>query len=112
MSAERPPVAVAFVAGFLAVLLFQQPLLLPFYLGGLFPVPPYNMTPTAPLGVPQFLSLSFWGGVWGIVFALVVPGRFRGTAYWAMAAVFGAVAPTVVFAFVVEVVKSANGNSL
>lgn len=29
----------------------------------------FNIRPVPPLGVPQVLSLAFWGGVWGIVLA-------------------------------------------
>ena len=29
----------------------------------------FNLRPVPPLGVPQVVSLAFWGGVWGIVLA-------------------------------------------
>ena len=35
--------------------------------------PFYSMRPIPPFGVPQILSQAFWGGIWGIVFALAVP---------------------------------------
>ena len=78
-SSPSPPslspltLALAFAAGFLAVPLFHQIAFLLLYLAGVIPAPPYNMRPTAPLGVPSVVSASFWGGVWGVVFALVVP---------------------------------------
>ncbi|MBM3547032.1 MAG: hypothetical protein FJX54_08765 [Alphaproteobacteria bacterium] len=59
-----------FVAGFISVLTFHQGTIGLAHLIGLAPNPPYNMRPVPPLGVPQFISLSFWGGVWLTVFAL------------------------------------------
>jgi hypothetical protein len=29
----------------------------------------FNIRPVAPLGVPQVVSIAFWGGIWGIVLA-------------------------------------------
>jgi hypothetical protein len=65
--------AIAFAAGFLAVLTFYEAVFLLLYVGGVIPVPPFSMKPMPPLGVPEVLSQSFWGGVWGIVFLLIVP---------------------------------------
>jgi hypothetical protein len=98
--------ALAFLAGFLAVPLFHQILLLLLHLAGVIPVAPFQMSPTAPFGVPQVVSISFWGGVWGLVFLLVVPRFFRGAAYWIAAFVFGAVALTLVYVFVVVPLKT------
>jgi len=36
------------------------------YVGGVIPVPPFSMKPMPPFGVPEVLSQSFWGGVWGL----------------------------------------------
>ena len=110
-SSPSPPslspltLALAFAAGFLAVPLFHQIAFLLLYLAGVVPAPPYNMRPTAPLGVPSVVSASFWGGVWGVVFALVVPRFFRGAAYWVAAAVLGAVVLTLVYIFVAVPLK-------
>ena len=70
--------AIAFVAGVLAVPVFHQILFLVFYLTGVIPVAPFSMMPTVPFGVPEVISSSFWGGVWGIVFVLTLPRFFRG----------------------------------
>ncbi len=73
----------AFLAGALAVAVFHQGLL--FLLHHNFAplqaigVPAafrpngagYSLAATRPLGVPQVVSLMFWGGVWGIVLAWV-----------------------------------------
>jgi hypothetical protein len=88
--------AVGFVAGFLSTLIFHQ-LMFAFLRGvGVAPFLPYSWTLTEPFGVPAVLSLSFWGGVWGIIFASI-HGRFpRGAGYWAAAFLFGAVLPSLV----------------
>jgi hypothetical protein len=97
--------AMAFVAGFVAVPVFHQIALLLLYLGGVVPFPPFDMRPTSPLGVPAVVSASFWGGVWGVVFALVLPRFFRGAAFWAAAAVLGGVVLTLVYIYVVVPLK-------
>ena len=58
-----------FVGGFLSVLTFHQGMGGVFYLLGWGNNAPYSMRATAPLGVPQFISLAFWGGVWLTVFS-------------------------------------------
>ena len=98
--------AIAFAAGFLAVLTFYEALFLLLYVGGVIPVPPFSMKPMPPFGVPEVLSQSFWGGVWGIVFLLIVPRFFSGTGYWLASAVIGGIALTLVYMFVVVLLKT------
>jgi hypothetical protein len=98
----------AFIAGALAVPVFHQMLFLVLHLAGIIPVPPFDMTPTQPFGVPALVSISFWGGVWGIVFALTLPRWFRGAAYWVAALVVGGVALTLVYMLVVVPLKSGH----
>lgn len=85
----------AFVAGFIATLVFHQGLFAVFHAAGMVPVPAYNMTPSAPLGVPAVLSLAFWGGVWGWPVAWLIRSD-AGALYWLKAVVLGAIGPTVV----------------
>ncbi len=54
--------------------------------------------------VPAVISLSFWGGVWGIIMMPVID-RQRGAAYWIWAILFGAVLPTLVAWFLVAPLK-------
>ncbi len=95
-----------FVAGFLATLVFHQGGLAVLYGAGLAGRAAYDMQPVAPFGVPALLQLAFWGGVWGIAFALLervitrCPGGF-----WLGAVLFGAIVPTLVFWFVVLPLK-------
>ena len=65
-------VATAFFAGALAVPLFHQVLFLLLYLLGVIPLAPFSLEPTKPFGVPEVVSASFWGGVWGVVFCFDV----------------------------------------
>lgn len=97
--------AIGFVAGFLAVLLFHQPALAFLAQIGFVEAGTYSLEATAPLGTPQVISIAFWGGVWGILFA-AVEGRFpRGARYWVYAFAFGAIFPTLVAWFVVAALK-------
>jgi hypothetical protein len=89
-----------FIAGFLATLFFHQVALALMWGMDFAPYKPFALTPTRPLGVPAVFSLAFWGGIWGIIFALI-QGRFpRGAMYWVTATVFGGVAASLV-AFVI-----------
>jgi len=95
-------VALAFAAGFLAVPIFHQVIFALLHALGVIPFLAFDIRPTSPLGVPAIISLSFWGGVWGIAFVLltsrIAPGNVF---YWTNAVLFGAIAPTLVYAFVV-----------
>ncbi len=94
-----------FIAGFLATLIFHQLTVALFHGAGVSPFLPYSWTPTVPFGIPAVLSLSFWGGAWGIVFGLI-HGRFpRGAGYWGAAFLFGAVLPSLVALLVVLPLK-------
>jgi hypothetical protein len=105
---ESSPVslALAFAAGFLAVLTFYQAVFLLLHFGGVIPIPPFSMRPMPPFGVPEVLSQSFWGGAWGIVFLLIMPRFFSGTSYWVASAVIGGLALTLVYMFVVVPLKT------
>jgi len=98
--------AMAFAAGFLAVPTLYEFVFLLLYVGGVIPIPPFGMTPMPPFGVPEVLSQSFWGGVWGIVLLLIVPRFFSGAGYWTASAVIGGVALTLVYMFVVVPLKT------
>jgi hypothetical protein len=92
--------ALGFIAGFIAVLIFHQGMLAFLHAMDLARNGPYAMQATGPLGVPRFLSLAFWGGVWGIVFVFAEHYFPRSAKYWLAAALFGALAPTLFSWFV------------
>ncbi|HEX7830174.1 MAG TPA: hypothetical protein VF787_10985 [Thermoanaerobaculia bacterium] len=93
-----------FIAGLLAVPLFHQSVLYLLNMFGLTTRKAFAMASTQPFGVPQTFSLSFWGGVWGIVLGLVLL-RVRGRAYFIVACLFGAIVPTLVSGLVVGPLK-------
>ena len=93
-------VVVGFVAGALAVPLFHQVMLAILYVSHFVARAPFSLQPTKPLGLPAVVSLTFWGGVWGIIFAMVSRRRS-----WTFAVLFGAILPTVVAWFVVLPLK-------
>ncbi len=85
----------AFVAGFLATLVFHQGLLALLHAAAVVPVSAYNWASSHPLGVPAVLSLAFWGGVWALPLWWLI--RFKQPRlYWLVSVLFGAIAPTVV----------------
>jgi hypothetical protein len=94
----------AFVAGFVATLVFHQGLLAVLHAAGASPRAAWSMAKTPPFGVPAVVSLAFWGGVWGILTWLVI-ARMTGGAYWLTALAFGALAPSLVALFVVMPLK-------
>ncbi|MDX1634380.1 MAG: hypothetical protein R3280_07085 [Marinobacter sp.] len=100
----------AFVSGFLATLIFHQGLFAVFHYAGMVPSAPFNMAPVPPLGVPQVISLAFFGGLWGIVLWAII-GRFAKAAFWALAVILGAVGPTVVAMLVVFPLKGMDVNA-
>ena len=94
-----------FTAGFLATLIFHQLALALLWAVHIAPFGPFSMAPTSPLGVPAVFSLAFWGGVWGIFYALV-DGHFpSGQGYWLIAFLFGAIFPSLVALMVVLPIK-------
>ena len=94
-----------FIAGFVSTLIFHQLTLALLWSAGLAPFAPFPMAATYPFGVPAVLSLAFWGGVWGILFALMERKFAPGGAYWLVAFLFGAVLPSLVALLVVLPLK-------
>ncbi|MFO1434440.1 MAG: hypothetical protein U1F76_30895 [Candidatus Competibacteraceae bacterium] len=93
-----------FLAGFLATLLFHQLTLALLWWLGVAPFGPFPMGATRPFGIPAVWSLAFWGGIWGILFALV-ERHFPRHAYWTIAFIFGALLPSLVALVVVLPLK-------
>jgi hypothetical protein len=67
----RQPI-IGFVAGAIAVATFHQLMVLALATAGLTQGAFYSLRPIPPLGVPEIVNQMFWGGVWGVVFALIV----------------------------------------
>ena len=96
-----------FAAGAVGVLVFHQGVLFALHVSGLVPFAPFSLRPTAPLGVPQVISLAFWGGVWGVGLALVME-RVRGADRLWVAVLFGGVLTSLVAAIVVTPLKGGS----
>jgi hypothetical protein len=97
--------ALAFIAGFLAVVIFHQGMLALLHTVNLTPRSPFPTAPTQPFGIPQIWSSAFWGGIWGLVFVTIAPRFRQDNRYWIAALLFGAIAPTLVAWFVVAPLK-------
>jgi hypothetical protein len=100
-------IAFAFVAGAIGVLVFHQGLIWILNSAGVIPNSPYSLKPTAPFGVPQFLSLAFFGGIWGIAMILIMERFQRANRLW-VAFLFGGIFPPLVGALVVAPLKGGN----
>jgi hypothetical protein len=84
----------AFLVGGLAVLVVHQPVVGLLHALGCTPITPYSHRATQPWGVPVFLSLSFWGGVWTIPIAWILGCVPRGWVFWVAAFGLAALPPT------------------
>jgi hypothetical protein len=99
----------SFIAGFLSTLIFHQGLFGLLYILGAVPVAPYNMTPVGMLGVPAILSLSFFGGIWGMLIWKLV-SKDQGRKHWIKAISLGAVGPTAIAMLVEFTLKGLHVN--
>ncbi len=93
-----------FIAGFIATLIFHQGLLGLLYAAGISPRAPFNLAATAPLGIPQVVSLAFWGGVWAVALAPLL-AKLRASRWWLGWIVAGAIGPSAVALFIVFPLK-------
>ena len=96
---------VGFVAGFLSVLVFQNGLIAILHAAGAIPFAPWGMAPVPPFGVPQTLSAAFWGGLWGVAYALAEPRLTMRLGWWQGGLLFGATLPVLVLWFIVMPLK-------
>ena len=94
-----------FLAGFVGTLTFHQLSLWLMWKAGIAPFGPYNMSGTLPWGIPAVISLALWGGVWGVLFALILSRFERPGNYWGKAFGFGAVFPSLVALLIVAPIK-------
>jgi len=98
---------IGFVGGVVGTLLFHQTFLLVLHGLGLVPFAPYSTRPVPPFGVSQFISLAFWGGIWGIVLVSLMDRRRELNRLW-FAILVGGVMPTLVAALVVTPIRGDN----
>jgi hypothetical protein len=98
-------VLTAFFAGALSVLVFHQGVWAVFAAAGKTPAPAWDFRRVPPLGIPQVVSSAFWGGVWGIALAAILPWAVRSLGYWTATIGLGALLTTVVALLVVFPMK-------
>ncbi len=83
-----------FFAGFVAVLIFQQPVLALFFGLGFTTQAPYSYVTTLPMGMPYIWVRAFYGGVFGVVLGGLDQGFIARDRLWRSVAIYGAIAPT------------------
>jgi hypothetical protein len=110
MHSMDPPkrAVLGFVAGVISVLVFHQGAWALFHVFGLMP-PPYPMGPVPPWSVPLTINFCFWGGLYGLVYGLLLPKLTMPP--WLSGLVLGVIAALVLW-FVVAPIKGrplANG---
>jgi len=94
----------AFIAGFLATVVFHQGAVALLWLAGLIGGAPWNMTAVPPFAIPKVISLAFWGGVWGLPVWWLIR-RWNGSTQWLAALLVGAAGPTAVAVLLVFPLK-------
>ena len=103
----RQNILLAFIAGFIAVLVFHQGMLQLLVAIGLTERSVFPGASTAPFQVPAIWSAAFFGGLWGIVLVSVHQYFGKGARYWSLALLFGALGPTLVNWFIVMPLQGA-----
>ena len=76
------------VAAAISVVAVHQVIVLLVNKLGLWPATPYSTAPIGPLGVPTIVNSVFWGGVWGVVYALA-HRYFPAGPVWLQGMIFG-----------------------
>lgn len=79
-----------FIAAALSVLTFHQGLIALLHALGLVPFTAYPTWAVPPFGVPMIVNLCFWGGLYGLVFGLLLP-RFAWPT-WLCGVILGVIA--------------------
>jgi len=77
-----------FIAAAVAVVAVHQSIIFVLNKAGVLPNKPWSMDPIGQFGIPTIVNSIFWGGLWGVVFAIlhdVLPGN----ATWIKGLVFG-----------------------
>jgi hypothetical protein len=107
-------IVLPFLAGFLAVIFFQQPTVELLHLAGTTTHTAYPLLSTAPLGVPEFVMTALINGVVAIVMAWLLRVSPMRPAPWIGAIVFGGIALTAVSIFVLGPLRGEwpSGNIL
>ena len=90
---------IGFVAGAIAVVTVHEIIDYILHVAAGFPRVPWSMQPAAVTGVPQIVSDVFWGGLWGILFALV-SDKLPGDNPTVKGLIFGIIGPAILGVFI------------
>ena len=93
-----------YLPGFISTLTFHQLSHTLLWHIGLIEFPPFSLESTQPFGVPAVLSLAFWGGIWGMLYKLVLSQFPKFKKHYLILA--ATLMPTLVFIIVVAPIKS------
>jgi hypothetical protein len=89
-----------FIAGAIAVVTVHELINYGLLQAGIFPRHPWNMTDHAAVtGIPQLASDMLWGGLWGVIFALILGDVPQGS-MTLKGALLGILGPALVGVFV------------
>jgi hypothetical protein len=91
--------AFGFIAGVIAVMTVHEIIDYALYAAGVFPRVPWSSEPAPVTGVPQFVSDAFWGGMWGVLFALL-SDKLPGGSLTVKGLIFGVVATAILGVFI------------
>jgi hypothetical protein len=107
-------IVLPFLAGFLAVIFFQQPTVELLHLAGATAYTAYPLLSAPPLGVPEFVMAALINGVIAIVMAWLLRVSPARPAPWIGALVFGGIALTAISIFVLGPLRGEwpSGNIL
>jgi hypothetical protein len=88
MSGTLGRAVLGFVAAAISVVLVHEGIIYGLTQAGVIPGTAWGMQPIPPYGVPRLANNVFWGGLWGVLFALVyawIPGGMS----WLKGLIFG-----------------------
>ena len=97
--------ALGFIAGALAVPTFHHLMIYLLTAAGMIQGNLYSMRPVPPFGVPTIFNQMFWGGLWGVVLALIATRAVPAWPLWLVGLLLGAIALPIVGWFVVAPIK-------
>jgi hypothetical protein len=68
-----------FIAGAIATVTIHEAISYLLLQAGIYSSTPWSLEPTAGFGIPQIASDALWGGLWGVVFALILGNIPKGS---------------------------------
>ncbi len=77
-----------FIAAAIAVVVVHQGMVFLLTQFGMIKGTPWSLSPVKPWGIPQLANSMFWGGLWGVLFA-VIYDKLPGGAAWLKGLLFG-----------------------